>query len=417
MYIIKYPLILILALTMQFANAQTQWVHSANNIVMTKSINQYEGAAIGAPAVLDEGDTMKMLYAATGPDTKGRIFSAQSLDGIAWTKYNNDTPVLDISTPGRWDSHFLDTPWWLRDSSGYKMYYFGDTDNYSPGGCIGLATSPDGKHWTRHDTLPILSIGAPGDWDGLFIESPTVVFNGTSYLMWYSGVDTTWQVKIGAAISPDGIHWTKYAGNPVITGGSVYSWEGFGVTTPTVLIHNGQYEMWYCGVSYYDFIAHNKIDTIKIGYATSADGLHWTKYTQNPVMSAYDAPYSVQDTNGPWAPSVIYRPAEGKYYMWYETGYGFGLATSIANSLGIGQINTAKMFTLYPNPTTGSVTISFENNESINGSIQVYDVWGSLIKEIPRSQTTQLDISALASGLYFIQMKDDTQYKAKLIKQ
>jgi len=413
----KYLMIVLLAVTWQFSNAQTQWVKSPGNLVMTKSIDLYEGAAIGAPAVIDEGDTMKMLYAGGGTDTKGRICYAFSLDGISWTKYNNDTPVLDVSSPGHWDSHFLDTPWWLKDSSGYKMYYFGDTDNYSPGGCIGLAISTDGRHWTRGDTVPVLSIGAPGDWDGLFIESPTVVFDGSSYMMWYSAADTTWQVKIGAATSPDGIHWTKYSGNPVITGGSIYSWEGFGVTTPTVLMRNGKYEMWYCGVSYYDFIAHNQIDTIKIGYATSTDGLHWTKYAQNPIMNTYDPPYTIQDTNGPWAPSTIYRPAEGKYYMWYETGYGFGLATAIDNTLGIGEVTDNRKFTLSPNPSTGKVTIHIENNEGSKRRVQVYDVCGSLMQEVPLLQSAQIDISSLANGLYFIQMKDEPNYKAKLIKQ
>ena len=68
--------------------AQVTWVKSPHNLVFTKTLNAYEGTAIGSPSIIQDGDTLKMLYAAGGVDSKGRISYAYSLDGIIWQKQN-----------------------------------------------------------------------------------------------------------------------------------------------------------------------------------------------------------------------------------------------------------------------------------------------------------------------------------------
>ncbi len=398
----KYSLVTVLFLTTQSLTAQITWTKSSANLVLTKRMNLFEGTAVGSPSVIDQGDTLKMLYAACGTDTKGRISYAYSTNGTTWTKYNNATPVFDVSPFGNWDSHFLDTPDWIVDSIGYKMYYFGDNDNNAVGGAFGLATSADGINWVRSDTQPVLVPGNPGEWDGLYIESPSVLYDGVSYFMWYSGIDTTYKVRIGVATSADGINWTKYAENPVIDGGSVYSWEGLSVATPTVIKRNAQFEMWYCGVSYFD-IADNNIDTIKIGYATSTDGLQWTKHAANPVMSTYGNPYNTNESRGPWTPDVVFRPLENKYYMWYETAYGFGLATANENFLSTNQVNN-----IYPNPFSCSTTLR-TGKLLKNATLTVYNCSGQRVKQIKNisGQTVTLMRDNLPSGLYFIQLTQD----------
>ncbi len=313
------------------AEGQAAWQKCSCNPVMVKDSSFYEGLAIGSPSVLIDSGRFKMLYAAGGLDHKGRIAYAYSSDGVHWTKYRNGTPVFEPDTGNAWDSHFLDTPEWLKDSTGYKMYYFGDTDNDPRHSAIGMATSVDGVHWQRSAANPVLTPGNPGDWDALYIESPAVVFDGTTYFMYFSGVSADYRVRIGLATSSDGIHWTKYPANPVLTEGGLLDWDGFSVGTPTVRFHNGRFEMWYCGVSNFDLL-DNKVDTIKVGYAYSYDGIHWTKDTANPILHTYSSPYTPFDQRGPWAPTVVYDDGAGAYRMWYETAHGFGMAEGTPNT-------------------------------------------------------------------------------------
>lgn len=387
------------------SQAQVIWQRSPQNLIMQKSLNVSEGLAIGSPSLIDEGDTLKMLYAAGGVDSKGRISYAYSTDGVQWTKYNNAQPVLDVGNPGSWDSHFLDTPDWLKDNSGYKMYYFGDTDNLSVGGAIGLAVSVDGINWTRHGSQPVLSPGAPGDWDGLFIESPSVLYDGSLYYMWYSGIDTTWRVRIGVATSPDGITWTKYPGNPVISEGSLYAWDGFSVAVPAVIYRNQLFEMWYCGVSNLDLLDNNTVDTLKVGYATSPDGLNWTRYSGNPVMNTYDSPYDSIEYRGPWVPDVIYRAQEDRLYMWYETAYGFGLATS-GNGLSVSAAEIPGI-RIYPNPANDMIRV--EPDVMPNGGkmgFTLFDAGGRpVISGDFHPHIPEINVTRLAEGTYFLEIR------------
>ncbi len=306
---------------------QTEWTKYSGNPVMTREGNFYENA-IGSPSVIFLRDTFRMYYAAGGQDGRGRISYAYSTDGINWVKYDSATPVLEPDTSS-WDSHFLDTPEIIYDGQ-YRLYYFGDSDNDPPGGAIGVAVSSDGINWSRPVLSPVVAPGGPGDWDGLFLESPTVVYDSSSgnYFMYFSGVDTTWRVRIGGAVSPDGISWSKLPSNPLITPGGPSDWDGFAVATPTVIKRDTLFEMWYCGASVSDIAADGDVDTIWIGYATSTDGINWTKHPENPLFGTYTPPFSAFELRGPWAPDVVFLPDRNGFMMWYETAFGFGLATS-----------------------------------------------------------------------------------------
>ena len=77
-------------------------------------------------------------------------------------------------------------------------------------------------HWTPDAHNPLFE-RQPGAWADEILEQAVVYANGQYYL-WYSGwrgelrPDTA--VSIGLATSPDGTHWTRHAQNPVITPGA-----------------------------------------------------------------------------------------------------------------------------------------------------------------------------------------------------
>jgi hypothetical protein len=117
---------------------------------------------------------------------------------------------------------------------------------------IGVATSSDGVSWTKYGGNPVLDIGPPGAWDSLSLGDPTVLFDGSTYQMWFMGsmsVPTAYGEldRIGYATSTDGLHWTKHGGNPVLDMGPPGSWEDLAIFGPTVLFAGGCYKMWYAG--------------------------------------------------------------------------------------------------------------------------------------------------------------------------
>ena len=77
---------------------------------------------------------------------------------------------------------------------------------------------------------------------------------------------------------------------------------------------------------------------------------------------------------------------------------------------GINENGMANL-TLYPNPTTGMVNVQFTMNnvQFGEGEIQVLDVYGRLLQNVETChgaslQTTQIDLSHYATGVYFVRM-------------
>ena len=307
------------------------WTKYADNPVVKSTNPISEFFAIGQPTCLLENDTIKMWYVAGGlPYLTSRLLYAWSADGISWTKYGNGVAVMPAGDSGAWDI-WIDTPEILHDTAGYKLYYFGDTlaggsDKLpSHRASIGVATSSDGINWTKFPGNPVLTHGSDTEWDRSWIESPAVLWDSSTgtYMMWYSGVDTlTWRICIGLATSPDGFVWTKYAGNPVLQPGPSGSYDDMWVSVPAVIKVEGQYHMWYSGYS-----SRSGFSNLTMNYATSSDGIHWAKFSGNPLFDTHTSPYSAAvDSAGPWAPDVIFDGSLFK--MWYETQAGFCLATS-----------------------------------------------------------------------------------------
>jgi len=385
-------------------HAQTKWIRYSENLVFRANTSFYEARGIGSPSLLVSGDTLHLFYAAGGADTRGRILYAYSLDGAQWYRFNHGKAVLDVGEPGQWDSHFLDTPEIVQDNQGYKLYYFGDTDNDPVGGAIGVAQSTDGIHWQRVGREPVLTPGEAGEWDGLFVESPAVIFARNRYWMLYSGVDTTWRVRIGLATSIDGIHWQKYPGNPVIDVGASRDWNGFGVATPTILYLNEKWLAWYCGVSVRDWVENSQIDTIYIGFSYSTDGLKWIPFDGNPVFGTYFPSYSPQEARGPWAPDVVYLPRRNQYVMIYETAHGFGIAYSEANSLPATSPEENRL-NLWPNPATRWITL---RSVPAGAGYRIFNAGGQLVAQGTVPALGTVNISHLTPGIYWIVVENNT---------
>ena len=210
-----------------------------------------------------------------------------------WVKYGAN-PVL-LPTTGSWDADYVTTPRVLYDGTTYRMWYQGGFSGISS---IGYATSSNGIDWTKHGV--VLSPGQAGDWDSSSIGLGSVLWNGTAYLMWYTGTNgvTFPGGAIGFAVSSNGTNWVKYQDNPVITPSELGNDQKY-IAAPYTIRLNLTYNMWYTGKS------SAQTNTNRIIYATSFDGIHWTKWP-SPVLAPPSDP-SAWDYNGVYSPSVIWN--------------------------------------------------------------------------------------------------------------
>ncbi|MFA6924480.1 MAG: T9SS type A sorting domain-containing protein [Bacteroidales bacterium] len=398
-----------------------QWSKYVQNPVMVKQNFLTEFYAIGQPAVIMENDTFKMWYVACGLDHKGRVLYARSTNGITWTKYGNGAAVMDVGTVGAWDDTWLDTPEILHGPGGYFLYFFGDSvTNQQPNpsvsttSALGVATSLDGIHWTRFAGNPILTKGDTNSWENFWIESPAVLWDSATnqYMMWYSGVNKNWLIQTGLATSPDGLNWTKYPGNPVITHGLAGSYDDMWVAVPSVIKRNNQFEMWYNA-----FNSISAYDTLYICYATSPDGINWTKFAGNPLFNTYTAPSDTNiDKSGPWACDVVYDAKENNYKMWYETKAGFCFATSpVSTGITNKTLNDNFHFEIFPNPANDKIVIDIKNfNLSENFDIDIYSIDGRLLfQQKAVKGKNEIDIHYLSNGIYFLKLNNEKYSEVK----
>jgi len=199
---------------------------------------------------------------------------------------------------------------------------------------------PSMVSWTRHGV--VLDLGGPGEYDEKSIESPCVIKQADgSYVIWYRG--QTWADKIGRimrATSPDGVNWTKTG--VVMSPSEEY--EGDKIDPMTVLFEDGIYKMWYGGEGFGGSAC----------YATSQDGINWTRHPDNPVLRKTPGGWDNEGAGGQH--SVI--KAGDKYYMYYK---GFGSAAPGWNFYGRAESTdgikwTKKGKILSPEPQMGETT-------------------------------------------------------------
>lgn len=190
--------------------------------------------------------------------------------------------------------------------------------------CGAQATPP-----TTFDTVQIFPPNVLRDEASAAVPCEGGRTSGTCYRMWYVGVDTNAVRRVGYALSPNGVAWTRVAGPQA--GGSVFTGSGvsgrfdeIGVTTNHVIRYNGLYHMWYTGVS-------SDGSWVGFGYATSSNGINWDRQNSgNPVLTPRTTPGGVFDDGQIIGPFVIIDQASTRapcesnrtsgtcFRMWYE---------------------------------------------------------------------------------------------------
>jgi hypothetical protein len=140
--------------------------------------------------------------------------------------------------------------------------------------------------------------------------------------------------------------------------------------------------------------------------------LSWTSVNAvNAVLTGPNTAASVA-VDGSWTTGPLYFNATFKLQVYDASGNGEWQEFTIAvnNCTGIDE-TTETAFQLFPNLTTGLVTITSEN--VIEEEIFIYDITGSIVRKEPKGTKT-FDISNLSAGIYTARIGNTI---TKLVKQ
>jgi hypothetical protein len=130
---------------------------------------------------------------------------AYSTDGIHWKKHAGN-PI--------YTQHWTEDMSVVDNDGTYYMFaeneYHGDGD----GATIDLYTSTDKVHWTRYGV--VLSPGSK-NWESTSVGTATVWKEGGNWYMLYEGFGSGLAGQVGLATSSDGKNWSRSPQNPVLT--------------------------------------------------------------------------------------------------------------------------------------------------------------------------------------------------------
>ncbi|MDG1896372.1 MAG: hypothetical protein P8J37_15830 [Fuerstiella sp.] len=249
-------------------------------------------------------------------------------------EWNRDTdgPVLRLGHAGEFDDTHLFAPCVAVLDDVYHLWYSGSTGTVANRVFeMGLATSEDGRTFSRHSPNPVYRFGdqqhsvltptllrrndgTPLRENGKFrmwfssthfsggtghhalyetrsvdgvdweqpsepllehVYSPTILKDNAGYHMWYTDVSgATWVFRY--AVSSDGRTWRVHP-DPVFRPKAI--WEKSRIFYPTVLKLNDIFVMWYG--SYWS----KRPNTTAIGVAASVDGIRWFRNPHSPVLT------------------------------------------------------------------------------------------------------------------------------------
>ncbi len=165
---------------------------------------------VNDPSVVVHGGTWFMYYtvAATGEDD--RIHLATSGDGFTWSPQGR---VLDVGPASAWDSYKVGRPAVVVEDGVFRLYFDGNDGSARH---TGLATSTDGRNFTRHPDNPLV-LGA---------GAVDVARIADTWILLHEGHTGTW-----AQTSADGIAWCDQGQVFGLTGAS---WDRYGQVTPFI---------------------------------------------------------------------------------------------------------------------------------------------------------------------------------------
>ncbi|MCH7728383.1 MAG: hypothetical protein IH991_18185 [Planctomycetes bacterium] len=289
-----------------------------------------------------KNDNQYQLYY-SGGDDRGRqrvcLATATTNDIGTWKRVG---PLFETGREGAFDARWCVLPHVVQVAlDRWHLYYTGNAGRGAglsafPG--IGLATSRDGKKWSRSADPPTLQPSKrTGDPDAVGIAGGSVLQvklprNKSEWRFYYTGCPTVGkpltlnqQKTICLAVSQDGVRWQKRGA--VMFRDPARDYENIGVAGPVVHQNtNGGFRMWYSAIG-------TRWGYYSICYAESDDGIHWRRGSRDG-----DNLQLAPDGDG-WERQMVEYPtiiAEGDRLRLFYCGNGYG-RTGIGTAISVSR--------------------------------------------------------------------------------
>ena len=325
------------------------------------------------------------------------------------------TPILTVAEIP-WASHYLEHPQIIKVGNTYHMYFHvADVTSYKIGHAS--ASSITGP-WTA-DALPIVTTGAPGEWDDGYVATPYVMEISGTYYMWYSGYDGVSVIDLGLATSssPNG-PFTKYGPNPLsgvaawvgsvqLVGGTYYmlggaedgqslwtasapegpwslqnqpfaagdpgTWNAVGSMGEGGLLYvDGLWYMFFGGRNAYpDPPDQYNARPFNLGLAVSEDTLTWYEYPDNPIILHGDAATDDWDEFRLSEIGAYYE--DGTFYITY-TGIGDAPGWSVWSEAGLATVTLSDSTFLWWDSSWGQRKVLVFNASSLTSDLLNFPV-------------------------------------------
>lgn len=271
--------------------------HENNPILEKGASGEWDNWRVWDSKVLLNDDVYHMFYTGLAADSSG-IGYAVSTDGFAFEKHDGN-PIFQPDGEGFDAIGFSGVaPLVVEDT--WMLFYnaSAEGERYGfelPGGSsIGLTSAPGPTGpWTTGQL--VLKAGGIGEWDSGVVLPTSIFVTDDGYRMYYTAESEPldYDYMCGMATSPDGITWTKYddpstteapfaESDPVMLPGPT-GWDSLGVTCSVIKTATG-WEMFYDGWT--------SSTPARTGYASSPDGIHWSKYLESPKLGSRRSPTS-----------------------------------------------------------------------------------------------------------------------------
>lgn len=278
-------------------------------------------------------------YAMWYSDGVGAVFLTTSMDGVVWGTSTTTVGLINVHhAQVVYDADCFGTLPCNTTTTKYKMWFWdmGAPTLYSISS-MATADSADGIHWTNKiavtqnpESKLIQSPDTGTGWNRGTYGPAMVLYQSEAtntgiepwdykYVMYYDGTDGGHE-DTGLAYSADGLYWSAYTVNPVLSGsriGGIDAWNCVSAIYGTVFKDSFGYHFFYSGKGQDDGLGGCafRSDFNGIGYASSIDGKTWVKDIR-PFFAIDDG---VQYRSGRiYTPSVI-NDGSGVFRMYFST--------------------------------------------------------------------------------------------------